>query len=148
MELLIRFHDFILTFMTDSTKRSLYIILIPACCFMAGIFYYWADPQESVIMPKCIMKLITGYQCPSCGTQRSLHALLHGHLTQALRYNYFFIISIPLFVIAMYAFWGIKKNNPSKTIVSLYNFVTNRYTLICYIILFFVWWVLRNVIGC
>lgn len=134
--------------MTDSTKKNLYYILIPACCLMAGIFYYLAEPQESVIMPKCIMKLITGYQCPSCGTQRSLHALLHGHPAQALRYNYFFIISIPLLVTAVYACWGIKKNNPSKTVVSLYKFVTNRYTLICYVILFFVWWIVRNVIGC
>ena len=134
--------------MTDSTKRIFYFILIPACCLMAGIFYYLAEPQESVIMPKCILKLITGYQCPSCGTQRALHALLHGHPIQALAYNYFFIISIPLFLIAVYAFWGIKKKNPSRTIVALYNFVTNRYVLICYILLFFGWWILRNAIGC
>lgn len=134
--------------MTDSMKRILYFILIPACCLMAGIFYYLSEPQESVIMPKCILKLITGYQCPSCGTQRALHAFLHGHPIQALAYNYFFFISIPLILIAVYAFWGIKKKNPSRTIVTLYNFVTNRYVLICYILLFFGWWILRNAIGC
>ena len=134
--------------MTDSTKRIIFYILIPACCLMAGIFYYLAEPQESVIMPKCILKLITGYQCPSCGTQRAVPARWHGHPKQALAYNYFFIISIPLFLIAVYAFWGIKKKNPSRTIVALYNFVTNRYILICYILLFFGWWILRNAIGC
>ena len=134
--------------MTHSTKRILFYILIPASCVMAGFFYYYAEPQESVIMPKCILKLITGYQCPSCGTQRALHALLHGHPIQAFSFNYFFIISIPLFMIAVYACWGIKKKNPSKTIVALYNFVTNRYTLICYIVFFFGWWIVRNVVGC
>lgn len=117
-------------------------------CLLAGLFYYYADPQKSVIMPKCIMKSITGYQCPSCGTQRALHALLHGKILQAFQYNYFFIISIPLLLIAVYASFGIKSTKPSKITITLHRFVTNKYTLITYIFLFFGWWILRNIIGC
>lgn len=133
--------------MSHSTKRILIYILIPVIGLLAGIFYYVTEPQESVIMPKCIMKLITGYQCPSCGTQRALHALLHGHFWQALHYNYFCILSIPLLLIAVYACYGVKTKKPPMFAAALYGFVTHRYTLIAYIILFFVWWIVRNGIG-
>ena len=134
--------------MNHSKQRILLYVLIPVIGVLAGIFYYVSEPQESVIMPKCIMKLITGYQCPSCGTQRALHALLHGHLLQALRFNYFCVLSLPLLIIAVYACYGVKSKKPTKTAVALYHFVTHRYTLIGYVVLFFVWWLVRNLIGC
>lgn len=39
-------------------------------------------------------KLLTGYDCPGCGSQRALHALLHGDIN-AFAYNPLFIIAIP-----------------------------------------------------
>lgn len=134
--------------MHPSAKRFLTYILIPVVGILAGIFYYVADPKESVVMPKCILKLITGYQCPSCGTQRALHALLHGHFFQALQYNYFCILSVPLLLIAVYACYGVRAKHPPKAAAALYGFVTSRYTLTTYIVFFFAWWILRNILGC
>lgn len=115
---------------------------------MAGIFYYNADPQQMEFMPRCFMKMITGYQCPACGAQRSFHALLHGHLLQALSYNYFFVFSVPFLFIAIFASCKIKTGHPSKSYVTLYNFITHRYMLLFYVILFFAWWIVRNIFGC
>lgn len=129
-------------------KKFLIYIIVPVILLLAGIFYYFADPAKSIIMPKCIMKQLTGWQCPSCGGQRALHAFLHGHLLEAISYNLFLILSIPLLLVTAYAVMMIKRNHPSAITIKLYNFVTNRFTLLTYVFLFFLWWVLRNLIGC
>ena len=121
---------------------------IPAIIIMAGIFYYFADPEKSVFMPKCPMKMITGWQCPSCGAQRAIHAFLHGNIYEAIAYNFFFIIAIPFLLITAYAVFMRKRSNPTVITMKLYNFVTNRFTLLTYVIVFILWWIVRNIINC
>lgn len=36
---------------------------------------------------RCPLHLITGFQCPFCGSQRAIHHLLHLHPIKALAYN-------------------------------------------------------------
>ena len=45
--------------------------------------------------PKCTFKLLTGWDCPGCGSQRALHALLHGHIADAWGYNPFIFFAVP-----------------------------------------------------
>ena len=93
------------------------------------------------------MKYLTGWQCPSCGGQRALHAFLHGQIAEAVSYNLFFIIAIPFLLVTAYATLMINKPNPSRLTVSLYNFATSKYTLMSYIAVYLVWWVVRNLLG-
>ena len=60
-------------------------------------FYSIVNPHSNIFVPKCMFRLLTGYDCPACGIQRSLHALLNGDTVTVLRYNYFLLISIPYF---------------------------------------------------
>ena len=129
-------------------KKTLKIILIPAILIGAGIFYFFVNPQGSSVTPKCVVRLITGWHCPPCGVQRAFHELLHGHLFKALSFNYFFVISVPYFLITAYAVTMIKAGKTKPLNVWLYNFCTHRYTLLTYVFLFFAWWILRNIIGC
>lgn len=121
---------------------------IPVIITMAGIFYYFADPQKTVVMPKCPMRMLTGWQCPSCGAQRALHELLHGNLIRAISYNFFFIIAVPFLCVTVYAIYMKQKDSQSTMLVKLYNFVTSRYTLMAYLFAFLLWWIVRNIIGC
>lgn len=59
------------------------------------LFYYKVDPRSNNFLIKCTFKTITGLECPGCGSQRALHAFLHGELKQAYLYNPLFIIFIP-----------------------------------------------------
>ena len=59
------------------------------------ILYYLVNPMQSSFPIKCPWYLLTGTQCPACGFQRALHTLLNGSPLDALRYNYFFVFSIP-----------------------------------------------------
>lgn len=49
--------------------------------------YYNVDPSSAAWMPRCPSKMLTGLDCPGCGSQRALHALLHGDLAASLRFN-------------------------------------------------------------
>ncbi len=122
--------------------------IIPVIIVLAGIFYYFADPEKSVIMPKCPMKMVTGWQCPSCGAQRAIHALLHGNLKEAIQYNLFYIVAVPFLLLTIYAILTRKRDKPGNFTITLYKFVTNRYTLLSYIGLYIIWWIVRNIIGC
>ena len=58
-------------------------ILALACAvlLMAG------DPSQSGWLPGCLFYRTTGLLCYGCGSKRALHALLHGHWADSLRYN-------------------------------------------------------------
>ena len=127
--------------------RKIWMWIIPAAIVAAGVFYYCVNPLESDIAPKCPMKLLTGWQCPSCGGQRALHSFLHGRIAEAVSYNLFFIIAIPFLLVTAYATLMINKPSPSRLTVSLYNFATSKYTLMSYIAVYLVWWVVRNLLG-
>lgn len=62
--------------------------------FCIAIFYYKTDPT-SEWMPRCAFKALTGYDCPGCGVQRALHAILHGNIAAAWHYNPFVFFAIP-----------------------------------------------------
>jgi hypothetical protein len=61
-----------------------------------GAVYFWADPGSFSFFPRCIFKMLTGWDCAACGTQRALHAFLHGRISEGLSYNYFLLIALPI----------------------------------------------------
>ena len=130
--------------MLSVLKKHTMAILFPAILVVAGIVYYVLDPTvENSWAPKCPMKLLTGFNCPSCGVQRAFHCVLHGNLSEAIHYNLFLVISIPLAFAVMLASWY----NFNHVFDRIERFVCNRYVLIAYIVLYFLWWILRNVWG-
>jgi hypothetical protein len=56
-------------------------------------------------LPRCPFHAVTGLWCPGCGTQRGLHALLHGDLVGAVGYNALMVLALPLVVYA-YVAWA------------------------------------------
>ncbi len=79
--------------MRAAALRRLWLIPVLA---LGALLYFLVDPGESALMPKCIFKALTGLDCPGCGSQRALHALLHGHLLEALRMNALLVLMLPL----------------------------------------------------
>nr|WP_081710923.1 DUF2752 domain-containing protein [Prevotella nigrescens] len=93
-------------------------------------------------MPKCPFKLITGLQCPGCGLQRALHALLQGNILEAIHYNYFFLFAGPyIFLFGVRALL-----TQSKLKNKITKIIEDRRFIWLYIILFFVWLVVRNIL--
>lgn len=74
------------------TKNKLYFFLLLAC-FSGYLYLYYAlffsyQPGFSF----CIIKNVTGFPCPSCGTTRAIDLLLNKEFTQSLLMNPFGII--------------------------------------------------------
>ena len=124
-------------------KRS--IKLLGLLCFGVVLLtiYYLYDPVASQWTPECSFKLVTGLQCPGCGIQRALHALLQGRFLDAIHYNYFLLFSGPYIIL-----FGIRALLPKgKVKDKLTSIIEDKRLIWLYIILFFVWFVLRNMLN-
>lgn len=117
--------------------------ILPMIMIVMGIVFYFVNPTTRHFPFLCLWKVVTGTQCPACGFQRAFHALIHGYLVEALSYNYFFVLSIPLAFSAILSEWY----NYHHKLDWLWAIVHNRYTLITYVFLYFCWWILRNILG-
>lgn len=60
-----------------------------------GVLYYAVDPARSAWMPRCPLKWMTGLECPGCGSQRAVHALLHGDIAAAWHANALLVALLP-----------------------------------------------------
>lgn len=100
-----------------------------------GIAIVLSNTRHGVgeLSPSCVIKRLTGYDCPGCGSQRAFDALLHGHFAEALSYNY----ALPIFV-ALALLYIV---SPPRIRPVLYH----RATLAALVIALLGWWVLRNV---
>lgn len=52
-----------------------------------GWVLYTFPPVTSGFYPQCVFHQLTGLDCPGCGITRALHALLHGRVGEAFRFN-------------------------------------------------------------
>lgn len=76
---------------------------VAACCAaVIVVFLALFDPTE-VAAPQCTFRLLTGLDCPGCGTQRAIHALLHGRVADAWGYNAALFVAVPLIIIYMWS---------------------------------------------
>ena len=82
--------------------RTKDMLIVTASCVAAvtiiaflAWYYYRVDPSEGGGI-KCMFKLLTGYDCPGCGAQRALHAMLHGDIAAAWHFNPMIFFAIPL----------------------------------------------------
>ena len=108
----------------------------------AGIAYYNIDPATTEWAPKCVFKMLTGLQCPSCGIQRALHCLLHGDVVAAVRYNPFLVVAVPYAIAAVLSTWY----NFGHRLDFLRRIVYSRAALLSFACIFIVWWILRNIL--
>lgn len=121
-------------------RRSTKIFLISGLLVAAAAVYYFVDPM-TVWTPKCPIKLLTGFSCPACGAQRAAHALMHLHIGEAIGYNLFLIIGVPYLLSAAVVEIAGRERFPAFA-----KIVCSKALAYSYAVLFFVWWVVRNIL--
>lgn len=72
---------------------------------VAVLAYFWFRDPAHGGFPRCQWHAWTGLQCPGCGGQRALHALLRGDLWQALGHNAFAVLVAGPALALIYAVW-------------------------------------------
>ena len=109
---------------------------------IAGIAIYSTfDPSTVRFFPRCTFLTLTGLKCPGCGTQRAIHALLHGNFLEAVRFNAMMVASVPL--LALYGYAEIVRKSKPR----FYNKVNSTPIILTIFVLVVLWWILRNVFG-
>ena len=125
------------------SRRSVIAMLAVAAVVVAGVVIYSTfDPSASRWFPRCPFLMLTGLKCPGCGTQRAIHALLHGDVLSALLFNALLPVSIPLLLLYGYAEL-VRTRKPR-----FYNRVNSVTAILAVLIVVIVWWIVRNIFGC
>jgi hypothetical protein len=70
------------------SRHRLAVIAVVLGVAGAWVLYTY-PPVTSGFYPQCTFRQVTGLDCPGCGTTRALHALLHGRVGEAFRFNPF-----------------------------------------------------------
>ena len=135
MEMLTKYLKFL-----DNYKYTLLTVLTVLGC----IFYYIIDPSKYNVMPKCPIKLLTTLDCPGCGFQRALHAALHGRIIEAVHYNMFLLIAIPITCLWFSFSLFIEYTTNYELKIRLLSI--NRHLIYTYIMCYSCWFIIRNVI--
>ena len=118
-------------------------MLAVAAVVVAGVVIYSTfDPSASRWFPRCPFLMLTGLKCPGCGTQRAIHALLHGDVLSALHFNALLPVCIPLLLLYGYA-EQVRTRKPR-----FYNRVNSVTAILAVLIVVIVWWIVRNIFGC
>lgn len=118
-------------------------VLIPAGIIMAILLlciYFYFDPSDSILFPKCAFHSLTGLQCPGCGSQRAIHALLHGDIVTAFRFNAMMVVLLPVVVFLCIVEY-LRCKYPG-----LYLRVNSRWVIWGAFIIVTAWWIIRNLV--
>ncbi len=130
-------------------KRKVPIITVAAILFViaAILFYGIGDPESGKLYPKCPFFLLTGLECPGCGSQRAVHSILNGDIAGALHYNILVVIAIPYILIffILKGMAALGRDTKTLAVTARINRFLYHGTAI-YIILIIVisFWIIRN----
>ena len=82
-------------------RRRVGPILIVFLLIGIAVTYKFLDPSVVPIFPRCPFRLLTGYLCPGCGSQRAIHHLLNLDLLRAWRMNPLLVIALPYLALVL-----------------------------------------------
>lgn len=104
------------------------------------VLFFVSNPSESSWFVACPFRMVTGYDCPGCGSQRALHQLLHLNFKQA------FLLNPLLFIFATYTLIGLilKLNFFKKRCAKLSDQMFGMKAVMIAIILILIFFILRN----
>ncbi|MCE5206323.1 MAG: DUF2752 domain-containing protein [Porphyromonadaceae bacterium] len=117
--------------------------VVVSLLLLAALFlFYRFDPETQPLFPKCPFLMVTGYQCPGCGSQRAIHSLLHADIGAALKQNAFMVLSIPYIFLGIYLqYLGGKLRYPC-----LERIFYGRWSAVVLLVVIFAYWILRNLL--
>jgi len=130
----------------DETQKSsgkrFKILIFSIIALILVVIYGLIDPSTSHFFPKCPVKSLTHYDCPGCGSQRAIHALLNFEFREAFRQNALLVLALPYLTLGVF-FNLIKK--PSENMMRWRNRLFGHHATLIVLGIVIAFAVLRNV---
>ena len=115
-------------------------VLTAATAGILLFLYRTVDPSEAVWMPKCLFHTLTGLECPGCGSQRAIHALLNGDIAAAWGFNPLVLLFIPI-LLPMALSAPLKRRCPR-----FYGIMNSPFMILLCGAVIVAWFIIRNFI--
>src|SRR5688572_4077520 len=105
----------------------------------AAAYLFVFEPGRNGLFLDCPFRLLTGLNCPGCGTTRGLHRLLHGDLIGAFQFNPLMMLLLPIFLFALVRYTiAVFRDRPIKS-----NQLDPRFIWMFFVVVMS-FWVFRN----
>jgi hypothetical protein len=126
---------------TDRTRQRAIAALTWMGLAAGATFLFFFNPASPShqFFPKCPFRLLTGWQCPGCGSTRALYQLLHLHPIAAFKFNPLMVLTLPFIV---YGFLGFTKSAITGQ-AQRRVFIPSFY-LWAWLVLMIFFWIFRN----
>src|SRR5260370_30137246 len=94
---------------TDRTRQIAITSLVWLSVAVMGTFLFFFNPAgpANQFFPRCPFRMVTGFQCPGCGSTRACYQLLHLHPIAAFKLNPLIVLTLPFIV---YGFLGFTRS--------------------------------------
>jgi hypothetical protein len=117
-------------------------VLITVGCVLVFIYREF-NPEAILYFPKCPFMLLTGLECPGCGSQRAIHHLLNLEILPALKENTLMVIALPYITIGI-TLDSIR--NASEKVSTIRQRFYGRYAMYISLFLILTFWIGRNLL--
>lgn len=125
----------------DRTRQVAITSMVWLGLALGAVFLFFFNPSSPANqwLPKCPFFLLTGWNCPGCGSTRAVYHLLHLHPIVAFEFNPMMMLTLPFIV---YGILGYTRSaitgQPQRRV-----FIPPPY-LWAWLILLLFFWVFRN----
>ena len=86
--------------MLSVQRREWHLKWVATAALAAAVLVlYVFSPERYSIYPQCLFLKFSGFECPGCGSLRSVHYLVHGEFWAAFRLNPLLYILLPVIVL-------------------------------------------------
>ena len=125
-------------------RRRVGPILIVILLAGIAVAYKYLDPAVVPIFPRCPFRLLTGYLCPGCGSQRAIHHLLNLDLPGAWRMNPLLVIALPYLLLGL-ILKPLSRHNGRGT--RLYDQLYGYRASVAALVVIVLFWIGRNIVA-
>jgi len=81
--------------------RALWVALGVLILAFAAFSLHQRGPSGLAWLPDCMFHRVTALHCPGCGMTRATHAMLHGEIGKAFRFNLVGMLLLPLALVGL-----------------------------------------------
>ena len=90
-------------------SRRLIVACLTPAVIAGAVLLRFCNPARYTFYPRCPFRVLTGLECPGCGTLRAIHSALNGRFGAAIALNPILAIAVP-FVVVLLVFPNVAKN--------------------------------------